>query len=398
MRSSLATRFVANRRFKSSGDSKTIDLEAAASYDEAVHGHQMEWASSSYHEAAVKRLLTRPKRLKKKKNMMSTLVTPSDKDDSGNSVLLFPGQGSQFVGMGRKILEAVPSAKDLYGTASHILGYDLMKLCLGGPIETLDRTSYCQAATLVTSLAGVEALYMTSPDLIKKCVASAGFSVGEITALTFSGALSFEDAVRLIRIRGEAMEAASDLEPSGMMTVFYGKDANLALACEAARKWCTDMHRVDQPVCQVANYLYTGAKVLAGHNVCLDFVDKNKSDFGIKKVKRLPVSGAFHTPLMNPALEAFKEALASTKLVNPRIPVYSNNEMVVYRDAYTIAKTLPKQIVKCVKWEQSMNNLFSYTRPEYFPSVVELGPGTGLSSILRKVNGKVAHKCVAVEV
>ena len=227
---------------------------------------------------------------------------------------------------------------------------------------------------------------------MKNCVATAGFSVGEITALIFSGALSFEDGLRLVQVRAQAMQEASDLEASGMMTIFYKSGTNLGLACEAARKWIKEQHQIEQPVCQIANHLYAGAKVIAGHTQALDFIDQNKRDFGIRKTKRIPVSGAFHTPLMDPALEPFAEALKKCAVSPPRIPVYSNVDRRIYRSETDIMKTLPKQIVTSVKWEQSMNDIVRYKEDNQWPRIIECGPGSSLTSMLKNLNGKMAKK------
>ena len=165
-------------------------------------------------------ILQKPKPLKK--NLRGGHFPPLNRNDSNKSVIIFPGQGVQHVGMGQKAIDQVPSTKHLFENASSILGYDLMKLCLEGPKSQLDRTEYCQPAVVVSSLAAVEVLWEIDGDAVKNCVATAGFSVGEITALIFSGALSFEDGLRLVDVRAKAMQEASDLESSGMMTIFFG--------------------------------------------------------------------------------------------------------------------------------------------------------------------------------
>ena len=139
-----------------------------------------------------------------------------------------------------------------------------------GPQSKLDYTEFCQPAVVVTSLAAVERLYLDRPDAVERCVGAAGFSVGEITALIFSGAISFDDGIKLVRTRAEAMQHCSQLEESGMVTVFYGKNAQLGLACQAAVKWVQKHHGIENAVCQVANQLYEGARVIAGHKMVGD--------------------------------------------------------------------------------------------------------------------------------
>ena len=251
---------------------------------------------------------------------------PSNKpgvDLSKSSVILFPGQGAQFVGMGAKLLE-IPSVKELYDEASQVLDYDLLRLCLEGPKNLLDHTQYCQAATVVTSLAAVELLYNKQSEAVENCMAVAGFSVGELTAAIFTGAISLSEGINLVKVRGEAMQAASDLCNSGMMTVFMGADSELGFGCQVATEWCKRHHDIEDPVCQVANHLYSGAKVVGGHELALQFLEQNKADFKIRKTMRLPVSGAFHTPLMLPAVDPFRQALEHTRVTDPRVPIYSN--------------------------------------------------------------------------
>ena len=163
-------------------------------------------------------------------------------------------------------------------------------------------------------------------------MAVAGFSVGELTAAIFTGALSLSEGINLVKVRGEAMQEASEMTNSGMMTVFSGADSELGFGCKVAAEWCKRHHDIEYPVCQVANHLYCGAKVVGGHELALQFLEQNKQDFKIRKTMRLPVSGAFHTPLMEPAVEPFKHALDNTRVGDPRVPIYSNydNRLVLH--------------------------------------------------------------------
>ena len=299
--------------------------------------------------------------------------------------------------MGQKLITEIPSTKDLFDRASAILEYDLLNLCLNGPKETLDKTEFCQPAVVVSSLAAIEALWETEERAVKNCVATAGFSVGEITALIFAGALSFEEGLRLTQIRGKAMQTASDLQASGMMTIFYGKTADIALACQAAKKWVKETNNIHNPVCQIANHLYNGGKVLAGHVEALEFIESNKKDFGIRKTKWVPVSGAFHTDLMAPAKEIFAEALEHCNINDPRIPVYSNYKAGLYRQAKDVKRILPKQITGQVKWESLINNIMKYTKEEHYPDIIECGSNT-LTPMLKQISGKIAKKASVIQV
>jgi len=338
-----------------------------------------------------------PKVRKKPRHPPKPASTELGVDLSHRSVLLFPGQGSQFVGMGKKLLE-VPTVKELYAEASQILGYDLLALSLDGPQNLLDRTQYCQPATVVASLAAVELLYQEKPEAVEECMAVAGFSVGEVTAAIFSGAVTLSEGINLVKVRGEAMQAASEMADSGMMTVFVGADQKLNFGCEVAREWCRRHHDIEEPVCQVANHLYCGAKVVGGHEPALKFLEDNKMDFKIRKTKRLAVSGAFHTPLMAPALEVFSAAVAQTRFTDPRIPIYTNVTGEMVTKGLRVQKNLTKQLVQAVRWETAVNRIFKMGPNDRAPMVYECGPGQTLSAMLGKINGKAASNCQFIPV
>lgn len=316
-------------------------------------------------------------------------------DPRDSSVILFPGQGSQFVGMAKDLLK-FPMAKDLFELANYILKYDLLKMCLEGPKDQLDQTKYCQPAVMVTSLAALERLKEERPNAIENCVATAGFSLGEITALVFSGALEFEQALKLVQLRGEAMQMASDSTKGAMATVFYGPDSKLNFACLKAKEWALDKG-AEVAECRIANYLFPHCKVVAGNVEAIEFLEKNSSEFKLKKVRRLPVCGAFHTDLMLPAVQPFKRALMKLKISDPVISVYSNVDGKKYRNADHIKKQLPKQIVKPVKWEQLLHVVYERNPDDYFPRTFECGPGKSLKTILKQVNAKAWNSCFSIE-
>merc|ERR1719397_251993 len=194
-------------------------------------------------------------------------------------------------------------------------------------------------------------------------------------------------------IPGEAMQAAGEIEEGGMMTVWAGADGELGRACLAAIEWCKQEQHLEWPVCQVANHLYCGAKVLGGHTLALQFIEENRKDFNIRRTARLPVSGAFHTSLMEPALEPFKTALLNTRVRDPRVPIYSNYDNKIVTRAEQLQRWLPRQMVLAVRWESSMASMFRSGPADLLPQVFECGPGRGLSAILGKVNGKAAKNC-----
>lgn len=248
-------------------------------------------------------------------------------------------------------------------------------------------TVHAQPAIAVTSLASLEKLREERPRAIDNCVATAGFSLGEITALIFAGSIPFDQGVKLIQVRAEAMQIASDETPSGMATVLYGADSDLGLACVKAKDWCIE-RGVENPECNIANYLFPHCKVVAGNLEALNFLEKNAKQFKLRRVKRLPVSGAFHTNLMEPALEPFREALKQIKIEKPFINVHSNIDGKVYRNVDQILRQLPKQIVKPVKWEQLLHIIYERPQGDKFPRTFECAPGRSLSTILKQVNAK----------
>lgn len=274
--------------------------------------------------------------------------------------------------------------------------YDLLKLCNEGPQKKLDMTVYAQPAIAVTSLASLEKLKEERPDAINNCVATAGFSLGEISALIFAGAIPFDQGVKLIQIRAEAMQIASDENPSGMATVFYGPDSNLGSACVKAKDWCVE-RGIENPECTIANYLYPHCKVVGGSLEALTFLEKNAKQYRLRKVKRLPVSGAFHTSLMESAVRPFREALEKISIEKPLVTVHSNFDGKVYKTVDHILNQLPKQIVKPVKWEQLMHIIYERSQSENFPRTFECAPGNSLSAILKQVNAKAWDTTFAVD-
>lgn len=174
--------------------------------------------------------------------------TKSSIDPKNTSVLLFPGQGTIKVGMVKKYMD-YPAAKELFQITNEITNYDLLKLCLNGPQKELNRTEFNQAATVVSSLVALEKIRAEDPKVFETCVATAGYSVGEITALILSGIITFEDGIRLAWTRGKAMQHASNLVPQGMLSVVYTPKTQLSKACTEAENWARDMG-IENPICR----------------------------------------------------------------------------------------------------------------------------------------------------
>lgn len=359
-------------------------LENAATYEDAKPASaEDEWYTLPYAEGSP---------LKRGQGARSLRPNVDPKD---TSIILFPGQGAQFVGMAKDLLK-FPGARDIFELANEILKYDLLKLCLEGPKKDLDQTIHCQPAVMVASLAALERLREERPKAIDNCVATAGFSLGEITALVFAGAIPFDKALKLVQVRAEAMQKASTEFPGGMATVLYGPDTELSLACKKAQQWCLE-RGVENPQCTVANYLYPHCKVIAGSREALKYIETNYKHFNIKRVRSLPVSGAFHTELMASAVDPFKRALRSIQVEDPIIPVHSNVDGKRYANAAHIVRQLPKQIIRPVKWEQTLHILYERKQETNFPRTFECGPGRGLTTILKQVNAKAWDSAMNVE-
>lgn len=289
---------------------------------------------------------------------------------------LFPGQGAQTVGMGRLLAESLPAARAVYDRASEIVGYDLAQLCFEGPAEKLDTTVYSQPALFVTSLAAMEWLKANKPDVVDSAAAAAGLSLGEYTALVFAGVMTFEDGLRVVQQRGAAMQDAADATPSGMVSI-------LGLPLEQIEKLCAEA-RGPGEVLQIANLLCPGNIVVSGHKAACAKVAELASAAGAMKTISLAVAGAFHTPIMQPAVERLTAALAGVNLQRPRIPVVSNVDAQPHDDPEEIRQLLVRQLVAPVRWEDSQRWLLSQGYAPHW----EIGPGRVLRGLLKRIERK----------
>ncbi len=296
---------------------------------------------------------------------------------------LFPGQGAQTVGMGKKLAESLPAARQLYDRAGEVLGYDLAKLCFEGPAEALDSTVYSQPAIFVTSLAALESLRAESPDVVLGCEATAGLSLGEYTAMVFAGVMNFEDGLKLVQRRGAAMQEAADATPSGMVSVLGLERSEVEALCEKAR---------DGEILKIANLLCPGNIVISGTIKACERAAEMAEAQGAMKAVPLAVAGAFHTEIMRPADQRCAEALAEVPMFKPRIPVISNVDALPHDDPEEIRQILVRQILQPVRWEDSVRYLIQRGFDQFY----EVGPGRVLRGLLRRIDRNISCQCVEV--
>jgi [acyl-carrier-protein] S-malonyltransferase len=287
--------------------------------------------------------------------------------------LLFPGQGAQSVGMGKGLAEAFPAARACFEEADSLLGYSLSKLCWEGPVEELTRTEHCQPALYVTSLAALAALEsecqrgQTPRGLTPS--AAAGLSLGEYTALAAAGALSFADGLKLVRLRGQAMEEAARAKPGTMASV-------LGLELEQLQEVCAETGA------QVANLNSPGQVVISGTAESVTAASAKAKEKGAKRVIPLEVGGAFHSRLMAPAAARLAEALKNLPVQAPRYPVASNVTGAYHEEAGQIGPLLVRQLTEPVQWVGCVRTMAEKGIKIY----IEVGPGTVLKGLVRKIN------------
>lgn len=288
--------------------------------------------------------------------------------------VLFTGQGAQSVGMGRDIAEARPAAKEIFRRANEVVGYDLASLCFEGPAEKLEQTDIQQPAIFTTSVAIWEAIGGIA-GLPEAPAAMAGLSLGEYTALYAAGSVSFEDAVRLVKRRGELMQQASQSPPSGMVSIMGLEPAQVDELCGNASS---------AGIIQPANYNCPGQIVVSGDKAACERIAKLTEEAGGRAIP-LKVAGAFHSPLMKPAADGLAKVLSETRFAPPRVPVVSNVNCDSHRDGDTIRLWLTDQLTHPVRWQASMERLIA----EGVEQFVEIGPGRVLTGLMRKIARKV---------
>ena len=287
---------------------------------------------------------------------------------------VFPGQGSQFVGMGKRLYEQHPAAKKMFEQANEILGFRITDIMFEGTDADLKQTRVTQPAVFLHSV--ISALCLGDefqPDMV------AGHSLGELSALVAAGCVSFEDGLRLVAARAVAMQKACEAVPGTMAAI-------IALPDETIEKICAEVSaEVDTVV--PANYNCPGQLVISGKEEAINAACTRLKEAGAKRALVLPVSGAFHSPLMQPAQQELEEAIAKTNFQTPKCPIYQNVDGKSHTEPEEIKANLIKQLTASVMWTQEVQNMLQAGATTF----VECGPGKTLQGMIAKIAKGVAE-------
>ncbi len=277
---------------------------------------------------------------------------------------VFPGQGSQFPGMGKELYESNSTARELFSRASEILGFDISAIMFSGSAEDLRATAVTQPAVFLHSVITALCMEDFKPEM------TAGHSLGEFSALVAAGALEFEDALRLVAVRADAMQKACEAVPGTMAAV-------LGMDFKTIEDICAGIDGVVVP----ANYNSPGQLVISGENDAIDRACEALKEAGAKRALKLSVGGAFHSPLMAPAAERLAKAIEDTAFKAPLCPVYQNVDALPATDPEQIKCNLLKQLTSPVRWAQTVENMIA----DGATSFTEVGPGTVLAGLIKKI-------------
>ena len=282
---------------------------------------------------------------------------------------VFPGQGAQFVGMGKDLYENVPAAKEMFEEANRILGFSITDIMFGGTDEELRQTKVTQPAVFLHSVILAKSLGADfNPDM------TAGHSLGEFSALVAAGALSFEEGLTLVSKRASAMQKACEINPSTMAAIIGLDDKTVEEVCATTGGAVV-----------AANYNCPGQLVISGSNESIDTACARLTELGAKRALKLKVGGAFHSPLMEPAREELQKAIESAAFHTPCCPVYQNVDALPHTDPTEIKKNLIAQLTAPVRWTQIVQHMVA----DGADSFVELGPGNVLQGLVKKINREI---------
>jgi len=286
---------------------------------------------------------------------------------SGKVAYIFPGQGSQYVGMGKDLYDKFPHAKEIFDGADKILGYSLKELCFEGPKEKLSTTRYSQPAIFTASVAALRALESEISNL--EVTAALGLSLGEYTALASAGSIDFEDALRLVAARGEYMDDASRENPGKMASI-------LGIDREKAEGICSEAQ------CEIANLNCPGQIVISGTSDSIEKATGLAKERGAKRTIILDVSGAFHSSMMKPASDRLKTMLDKTEIKKPTFRIVSNVDAGYHTEDQDIRKNLLAQLTGRTYWEDSIR----LVAKDGVRTFLEIGPGKVLKGLLRRID------------
>lgn len=286
---------------------------------------------------------------------------------------IFPGQGAQFSGMGKNLYESSENVQKLFHTANEVLGFDITKMMFEGSDEDLKQTKVTQPAIFLHSVAVASTIENFKPDMV------AGHSLGEFSALVANGVLTFQDGLKLVYKRALAMQKACEINPSTMAAVLNLDDKIVEEICESI-----------DGVVVAANYNCPGQLVISGSIEAVNLACEKMKEAGAKRALVLPVGGAFHSPLMEPAREELALAIENTTFHNPICPIYQNVTASAVSDPLEIKKNLITQLTAPVRWTQSVNQMIMEGATEF----IEVGPGKVLQGLVGKINKEViARSC-----
>ncbi len=279
---------------------------------------------------------------------------------------VFPGQGSQFTGMGKDVYESSPTARQMFETANAVLGFDIQKIMFEGSAEELKKTKVTQPAVFIHSTV----LAASMGDAFAPTMV-AGHSLGEISALTAIGSLTFEEGLSLVSERAQAMQSACEASHSTMAAILGLEDSTVEMICNEA-----------QGIVVAANYNCPGQLVISGSYKAVEDACGKLKEAGAKRALILPVGGAFHSPLMEPARERLAKAIRSIEFKKPSCPIYQNVSTFAVTDTEDIQTNLIYQLTAPVKWTQSILSMISDGATEF----IEVGPGKALQGMIKKID------------